>query len=89
MKKAGVQIWLLLMGGIALLWLFSLGVMLVWEAREIRDRMEACVGTGFVAADQRVQAVSDQEKTGRSDYLLAMENRMLSRERMERMLPEI
>lgn len=73
MKKAGVQIRLLLMGGIALLWLFSLGIMLVWEAREIRDRMEACVENGFVAADQRVQAVSDQEKTGRSDYLLAME----------------
>ena len=40
MKKAGMQMRLLLMSSIVLLWLLCLGVMLVWEAREIRDRME-------------------------------------------------
>ena len=73
MRKAGIQMRLLLMGSIALLWLFCLSVMLVWEAREIQDRMEACVKTGFEAADQRVQSVSRQESPDKNDYLLAME----------------
>ena len=73
MKKAGIQMRLLLMGSIALLWLFCLGIMLVWEAREIRDRMEVCVQSGFAAADQRVQAVSEQQSLDKCDYLLSME----------------
>ena len=73
MKQAGMKMRLLLMGSMALLWLICLGAMLVWEAQEIRDRMETCVETGFVAADQRVQAVSEQENADRSAYFLAME----------------
>ena len=73
MKKAGMQMRLLLMSSIVLLWLLCLGVMLVWEAREIRDRMEACVQSGFETADQRVEAVSQQDSPDKSDYLLSME----------------
>ena len=73
MKQAGMKLRLLLMGSMALLWLICLGVMLVWEAREIQERMEICIETGFLAADQRVQALSEQENADRSAYLLAME----------------
>ena len=73
MKKAGMQMRPLLMSSIVLLWLLCLGVMLVWEAREIRDRMEACVQSGFETADQRVEAVSQQDSPDKSDYLLSME----------------
>ena len=37
MKQAGMKLRLLLMGSMALLWLICLGVMLVWEAREIQE----------------------------------------------------
>lgn len=73
MKQAGMKMRLLLMGSMALLWLICLGILLVWEAQEIRDRMETCIETGFLAADQRVQALSEQENADRSAYLLAME----------------
>ena len=73
MKQAGMKLRLLLMGSMALLWLICLGVMLVWEAREIQERMEICIETGFLAADQRVQSLSEQENADRSAYLLAME----------------
>lgn len=74
MKKADVPLRLLTMGGIVLLWLCSLSIMLLWEAREIQTRMELCAETGFADAQNRMQAATELEQGTLSQYALAMES---------------
>ncbi len=73
MKGRGLRGRLIMAGAVAALWLCALGIMLLWEARQVQERLYDNAAAGTQAAIQRTEAAAALESPSFNDFQLAME----------------